>query len=144
MEIQNLVIGIIIFVFFIVGGVSLISMFQDKDSTMVDANTFSQFNNTFNQYEKTVELSNKISNKVTGIQPAQQIAVYYYIDVVGHFFLGVWSLLILIFSSLGFILGIITGLGMFGIPVWVPVLVISIISVAFIFAIIRAITKTQV
>jgi len=144
MEIQNLILGLIVFTMFSVGGVALISMFQEHDSTMVDADKFHQFNSTFNQYEKTIQLSTDIQDSVMNITATPSGGVMYYLDILGTLMMGVWNTFLLVLSSVGFILTMIVGLGMFGVPAWVTALIIAGIVVALVFAIIRAITKTQV
>ena len=121
------IMGIIIFTMLTVSGVAMFSILTDNNPNMVTGD-IEQFNNTFNVYNDVINQTNTIADQLeqadsdpTGISALVS---------------GSWQTLRLLGSSLNFMHEAIKGMsGMFGIPVFVPYLIIAMVTVMLVFAI---------
>jgi len=129
---SSYIIAIFIFVLVIVGGVALISGLKETDSSFVDEERFSDFNKTFNKYEEILDISNKTQQNIENMENAD----FGIFGVLNSLINQAWQFLRLLISSLGFMGSSITGLtALFGVPAWIPAIIIGIIVVALGFAI---------
>lgn len=129
--ISSVIIGVIIFTLFIFGGVAMISEFGLKDSSFIDSDKFTQFNNTFNKYSN-------LQSSVSGMQSSVENADtdWGLFGVLNGLISVAWNTILTIFTSFSFINDILGGLySVVGIPAWVGNLIVSIITITFVFGI---------
>ena len=138
-KISDYLIGIIIFTMVIVGGISMMTIFQSKNSAFLDTEKFSKFNDTFNTYDDVVQETGSIESSITNSNPDPGL-----FGVLNGLIQGAWQVLKLMFGSLSFMTAVWTGLyTIFGVPLWVGVLIGSIVIVLIAFAIWSAIFQRE-
>ena len=133
------IMAIILFTFFILGGITIMGEFRKSDATfMADENT-QAFNKTFNVYTS-------LSTSVGGLQSSVEDAGndWGIFGVVNALVGSAWNALRLLFSSLSFMNAVFIGLGLFGIPSWVGGLATLTVTVIIAFAIYASIFKSDV
>jgi hypothetical protein len=133
------ILGIILFTFFIMGGIALMGEFRKGDATFMSDSQTAGFNTTFNKYDT---LTTSVTNLQGSVEDAGNEWGAY--GVVGALVGSAWNSLRLLFSSFSFMNSIFLGLGMFGVPSWVGGLAILAVTVIFAFAIYSAIFKAEV
>lgn len=134
------VFGIIIFTFFILGGMALISPLRAADPTFLDDDKYAQFNKTFNKVDD-------VTDSVGGLQDTIEDSDTDFgtFGVLNALISTAWNSLKLVFSSFSFMNAVFGGLyTFFGIPIWVGNLIILMVSVMIIFAIFAAIFQRQI
>lgn len=130
MKPSTYIIGIIVFTLFIVGGVSLMAIFRESDSTYADDPKFTEFNNTFNVYE---ELTDNVNDLSTGITEAD--SDFGALGVLNGLILTAWQGLKLMITNWSFMDSVFNGLTtVFGVPAWIPALIILAVVIMFVFA----------
>ena len=140
-EIRDYIIGIIIFTFFIVGGVSVIGMFKDKDASFGTEDKFQQFNSSFSKLDTVTTSVNGIETSITSSDNTQ-FGVF---GVLNALISTSWNTLKLTFSSFSFMNDIFRATStVFGVPSWIPAMIILIIVVVIAFAIFSAIFQKEV
>lgn len=128
------IIGILVFTLFIVGGVSMMTIFRDADPTFADDPKFNEFNQTFNVYGEATE---KIGDLGSGITDADQD--FGVLGVLNGLILSAWQSLRLLLTNFAFMNSVFNGLStIFGVPAWVSGLLILAVTVMFVFAIYSA------
>lgn len=126
------IVGIMIFVLLIVGGVALIGEFKAVDTTFIDTEKYANFNTTFNKYENIVEISNKTQTNIENMENTD----FGIFGVLNGLINQAWQFLRLLISSLSFMSSAFTGLTvLFGVPAWIPTIIIGIITILLGFAI---------
>lgn len=136
---SHYIIGIIVFTAFIVGGVSMLSIFREADPTFIDDTRFNQFNETFNVYE---DVDEKVGELEEGIQGAD--TDFGLFGVLNSLINSAWQTLKLTMTSFGFMSSVFGGLyGVFAIPAWAGALILLAVSVMFVFAIFSAIFQRE-
>lgn len=129
--ISTIIIGVIIFTLFIFGGVAMISEMGTVDSSFIDSTKFIQFNNTFNKY---TTLQSSVSGMQSSVTSAE--TDFGLFGVLNGLIQVAWNTILTIFTSFSFINDIFAGLyTMMGIPAWISNLIISIITITFVFGI---------
>jgi len=133
------ILAIIIFTFFILGGVSMMAELRQSDSTFMADENSRAFNNTFNVYTS-------LDTSVTGLQSSVEDAGndWGIFGVVNALIGSAWNALRLLFSSLSFMNVVFVGLGMFGVPSWVGGLAGLTIIVIIAFAIYSSIFNSEI
>jgi hypothetical protein len=136
---RDYIVGIILFTFIIVGGVHLINAFYVAEPTYVDQDKFSEFNNTFNVYNEVTESVDDIEGSIISQDlPAP-------IEFIATMFLTAFQALMSLFTSLSFMDAVFSGLtGVFGIPSWIPTLILSLVTVMIVFSIVSAILQRDI
>ncbi len=138
-EIKRYIIGIVLFVMIIVGGVSMLSELNKSDSTFTDSEDFTQFNKSFDKLNDITEETDKLKSGVVGSKPDLG-----FFGVLNSLISSVWQTEKLTSNSLNFMDSVFNaGQTIFGVPIWIGSLIISIISVIIVFAIYKAIFKVQ-
>jgi hypothetical protein len=146
---RDVVISMIIFTFFIVGGISLMGSFFQDDSTFSNTDSYKSFNTTFNKMDS---VTNNVKNMESSIKNADKG------DKGGNnlinFITSFWDLLVLngfntltaIFDSWSFIWEILTGIHYFfpQIPSWIPGILGMIITITLVFTIYSAIFRYEI
>lgn len=139
-KVSTYIIGILIFTMFIYGGISMISEFASVDSSFIDANKFSKFNNTFNKYNDVVSETDNLESSITNSD--SDFGVF---GVLNGLINTAWNTMVTIFSSFSFMDSAFNGLTEFlGVPTWTIGLILSIITIILIFAIIGAIFQRDI
>ena len=135
--------GIIVFTFIIVGGMSIMSIFDDADSSFASDNPkFEKFNSSFNKYN---EVNEKISALQTGVESEEGSGTFGDFGVLNSLILKGWTSLSLLGSSFSFMNGVFNSLStIFGVPVWIPSLIILVISIIVVFSIFSAVFQREV
>lgn len=128
---SNYIIGIILFTIFIVGGVAMISIFNEKDSTFASDEKFTDFNKSFNKMNEVTESVESLEEGITGARP--DVGVF---GVLNALIQSSWNSLKLIISSFGFMTDVFAALStVFGIPTWVGTLISLLVTVILVFGI---------
>lgn len=137
---RHYIIGIIIFTFFIVGGMAILTEFNNAKPTFIDDDKFTQFNSSFN---KVNDLTTSIEDLETTITESdEEIGVFGVLDALIN---TGWNTLTLLFTSFGFMEDVFTDLsGLFGVPAWVGALLVLLVTVMFAFAIFTAVFQREV
>ncbi len=126
--------GILIFTFFIVGGVSLMSILKDSDVTFASDPKFSQFNDTFNVYQETTEKIGALGSGITNADTDWGL-----LGVLNGLIMTAWQSLKLLLTNFSFMNTVFNGLyTIFGIPTWVSGLMILAVTVMFVFSLYSA------
>lgn len=132
---RHYIIGIIMFTFFIVGGVSLLSIFNDSNPTFTSDDKFTEFNQSFNVLDDVTDQVDSLEGSIT--EADTDFGLF---GVLNALISSAWQALKLLFSSLSFMDNVFGGLAsIFGVPTWIPAIVILIITVVLAFAIFSAI-----
>lgn len=138
---RHLLIGAIVFVLVIAGGVSMLGLFNDADSSFLAGNEkYVQFNESFNKLED-------VTNTTTQLQGSVQNATtdFGLFGVLNSLIATSWNTLTAIFTSFDFFTAIFGGLNVvFEVPLWITGLVGLIIIVILVFAIWSAIFQREI
>lgn len=138
--IRHYIIGILLFTFMILGGIAMLGEFNKDDPTFVDADKYEQFNNTFNVYG---DIDDEVGGMRNQLEEADTDPSVF--GVLNSLIMSAWQTLRLIVSSFGFMDGVFNGLStMFGVPAWVPGIIILLITVVLIFVIFSAIFQRDI
>ena len=127
------IIGIIIFTFFIVGGMAMLSEFNNSDPTFSSDPRYSQFNESF---DKMNEVTENVNSLKSGIVNTSSKSDFGAIGVLSSLIQSTWNALTLMLSSFNFMDDAFNALAIvFGIPNWVGSLITLLVAVTLIFAI---------
>lgn len=133
------IMAILIFTFFILGGVGIMSELRSSDATfMADENT-QQFNKTFNVYADVTTSVGSIKSSVE--DAGNDWGVF---GVINALLGSAWNALRLLFTSLSFMNAVFAGLGMFGVPSWVGGIASLAVTTLIAFAIYAAVFSRDV
>lgn len=140
--IRNYIIGLIIFTLFVMGGLSMIGQFRMSDSDFGSDDRFRTLNDSMNIYE---ELESNVSYLQTNIEATENTGFFGDLGVLNALISSSWQTLRFLGSSFGFLGGIFGGVSaVFGIPAWVGVLVVMLITVIIVFVIFSAIFQKDI
>ena len=134
MKPSTYIMSILVFILFIVGGVSIMSEFRQSKDSYANDPKFQQFNETFNVYQET-------SEKITGLGDSisQADSDWGILGVLNGLILAAWQSLKLLISNWAFMNGVFLGLSaIFGVPAWMSGLIILAVTVMFVFALYSA------
>jgi len=127
-NIRHYIFGIILFTFFIVGGVSVIVNLAVSNPSMVSDDRFVQFNNSFNKMDLVESRVNAIETNVNSTTAGE--------NPLNNLITGAWQTLRLIGSSFSFMDDVfVATYTLFGIPRWIGNIVMMLITVLFAFVI---------
>lgn len=128
---KHYIVGIILFTLFIVGGVSMLSIYSDTDPTFTDDPQFTKFNKTFWKLEEVNNRVEGIESSITDTDPDQGTFGF-----LNSLISSAWNAMKTIFTSFSFMGDVLNGLStIFGIPAWIPSLLFSLVTIMFAFAI---------
>lgn len=130
-------IGIIIFAIVIVGGINMVFIAGSVDPNFVQDDKMGQFNTSFNKYNEIINQSNKLHGNLESLENSGVLGA------LNALITNAWTTLRVMVTSFSFMNTAWSGLSMFGVPVWVPVLIISIVTVSLVFAIMAAIFQRE-
>lgn len=137
---KHYIIGIIIFTFVTVGGISILSELRQSNPAPFNTEQFLLFNNTFNTYD---DITTEVEGIRSNIESTDsQFGLFGFLD---NLISGAWNSIKLLFQSFGFMDDVLTGVsGFFGVPVWATSLISLIITVIIAFAIYAAIFQREI
>lgn len=131
--------GIIGFVFVIMAGLTIIAPFAADNPTMVATDKYAEFNTSFNRMTDVQE-------ELAGIQSsiADASTDFGTFGVLNALVSTAWQSLKLLFTSLGFMNDAYGGMTtVFGVPAWIPALIILIVITMIAFTIWSAIFQSE-
>lgn len=138
---RHYIIGIIMFTFVIVSGVSLLAEFNKSDSTFVDPVEYKKFNDTFNKYTEVTAQVDNMEESITNVEGED----YGILGTIGALAAAGWNTFTLLFSSFGFMEDAFSGLStVFGVPTWVTTLIVALVTIMIIFAIYTAVFQREI
>jgi len=133
------IIGVIMASFIIMGGIGFMTVFSDHDDTYLDDPIYSDFNETFNKYQKTQDAVDELGS---ALDTEPDWGVFGAINAMAQV---AWNTLILLPTSFDFVNSAITGLStVLGLPTWVGGTILASITVMIVFAIFGAVFNRQV
>lgn len=133
--------GALIFMFFMIGGITLIGVLNDEDSTFTAGGKFDQFNSTFVKLDDITSNIDDMEGDVVDIDSGS-FGVW---GVLNSLISSAWSTIRLMFTSFTFMDDVFSGLStVFGVPAWIPTIILALITVGLIFAIFSAIFQRDV
>lgn len=141
---KQYIIGIVMFMFIIVGGIALLNIYADNDAVFVNDERFASFNKTFNKVDDVQDIADDLQSSIEQNDEESNSGIWGVLTT-GAGFLdtlinGAWNTIKLLVSSLSFMNDAYNGLNtFFGIPTWVSALIITIITIVIVFAIFGAI-----
>lgn len=138
---RHYIIGIIIFTFFIVGGIAILTEFNNARPGFVDDEKFTQFNSSFNKMNDLTGAVEDLENTITESDEDQDLGIFGVLDALIN---TGWNTLKLLFTSFGFMEAIFASLSMFGVPTWVGALLVLMVTVMIAFAIYTAVFQREV
>jgi hypothetical protein len=131
--------GIIVFTLFIVGGISMLGIYKDKDPTFATDDSYSRFNQSFNRLN---DVTTAVNGLQTGITNAD--TDFGAFGVLNALISSSWQSLKLMFTSFAIMNDAYNGLSnVFGVPAWIPGLAILSVIVLIAFAIYSAIFQRE-
>lgn len=131
--------GVLAFTIFIVGGVSMLSIFKQADPTFASDDTYTRFNESFNQLS---EVTTTVGALQTGITDAD--TDFGAFGVLNALISSAWQSLKLMFTSFGIMNDAYNGLStVFGIPAWIPGIIILAVTIIIAFTIYSAIFQKE-
>lgn len=126
---KTYIIGIVMFCFFIVGGVSILASFGVNSQQVTD------FNTTFDKMNDITQVSNDLRGSIENADTD-----FGAFGVLNSLISSAWQSLKLLFTSLSFMGDAYAALStFFGVPAWIPGLLGGIVVIILIFAIWSAI-----
>jgi len=138
-KISDYLVGIVIFMFIIVGGTVMISEFRNQDPTFISSNKYDEFNNTFNKLEDTDASIGAIRTNIEATD--DDVGLF---GVLNALILSSWQVLKNVFSSFSFMDSIFNGISsVFGVPDWIGGFIILLVTLVIAFAIYSAIFQRE-
>lgn len=136
---RTLLYGIIMLTFFIMGGVGILSFYQEADPTFDDEGRTGEFNRTFN---KLNEVSTEVNQLEDNIKSSDtDFGVF---GVLNALIFSSWQAIKFIFDSFGFMDAVLDGLvTVFGVPAWITLTIGLLITVMLVFAIYRMVFQSE-
>jgi len=140
-DIKLYIISFTLFTFMILGGLGILTLFRDADSSFInDTSRYSEFESKFNQYSRIETESGKLQASIEQLG-SEDVGVFGFLNaLIG----SAWNTIKLTFSNFAFIgstfLAIHT---FFGIPLWIPSLIIMIFIIIIVFAFWKAIFQVN-
>jgi hypothetical protein len=122
--------GVIMMMFFIVGGMAMLSIMQESDASFDADSRSGEFNRTFN---KLANVETEVSSIESSFQTDPEWGVFGGLNALIK---GTWNTFSLMFSSWSFMDGVFQGLeSFFGVPGWISSIIMLLITVTIAFAI---------
>ena len=141
---RHYIIGIILFTFFIVGGMAMMNEFNKSDDTFTDDEKFTQFNKSFDKMAELTTSVETLKGKIDPLTGEEEEIKYGVFGVLNALIETSWNALRTIFSAFGFMDDIFNAISIvFGVPVWVGSLLILLVTVLLVFSIWSAIFQTK-
>ena len=133
------IIAILVFTFFLVGGITMIMEFKSVDPTFASEPEFNSFNNTFNVYDDIITQVNQTQGFTDS---APQFGAFGALNALVE---SGWQTLRLLGTSYSFMNDVFNGLHtVFGVPAFIGPLIIAAVAIVIVFAILGAIFRTDI
>lgn len=133
---RDIVISGGLFILMIFSVVWIISLAASQYPGVVDDTELSAFNETFNKYDEYTSTLSELESRTRNFSAGEGGAFSFLNNLINQ---G-WNTLKLLFQSFGFLVSALEGLSeAFGIPVFIPLLFIAIITAVFVFAVLSVI-----
>lgn len=137
--IRHYIWGILVFTLFIVGGVSMFAIYKDADPTFATDDTYTRFNQSFNRLSEVTATVGALEDGIT--QADTDFGAF---GVLNALISSSWQSLKLMFTSFGIMNDAYNGLSsVFGVPAWIPGLMILAVIVLIAFTIYSAIFQKE-
>lgn len=137
---RHYIIGILMFTFIIVGGVSMFGEFRSVYPSFGTDDEYDQFNRSFNKLTEVTIQINKLESNINSTDPEPGLFGF-----LNSLISSAWNTIKLLFSSFDFMDEAFEGLyTMFGVPKWVGNIIMSLITVIISFAIYTAIFQREI
>jgi len=131
--------GIIMMMFFVIGGMGIMSEYTSVDADFDSSDKSGEFNRTFNKID---DVTASIDELETNIQEADENLGFF--GVLNALIFSSWQAIKFIFTSFGFMDGVIEGLSsFFGVPQWIPLVITLLITTMLIFAIFKMVFQSE-
>lgn len=138
-QIRNYIIGILILTGFVIGGIAILGILSTDNPSLTSSDDYTEFNTTFNKYN---QLKNNIEGIQSSIEQTEQNDMGTF-GVLNNLIMGAWITLKNIFASFSFMDSFFNGLStMFGVPRWIPSIIILVIITVLAFSIYISIFKS--
>lgn len=139
--IRDLFFGFVIFTLFLVGGVSMMGIFNDSNSEFTSDEKFVEFNRSMNKLGDVTTSVGSLEDKI-GADPEEDRGV---LGVLGTLIGGAWNALKTLVNSLSFMGDAFKGLSTtFGVPLWITNLGALLILIITIFALYSALFQREI
>lgn len=133
------IMGIIVFTFFIVSGMTMIMEMKTVKPGFAEEDSFTSFNNTFNKYQ---DLTTAVNKSGSFLEQQPQFGVFGGLNALVE---SAWNTLKLLGTSFSFMNDVFNGLHtVFGIPAFVGGLLILAVVILIVFAILSAIFRLDI
>lgn len=131
--------GIIMMMFFIVGGIALLGEFQSANPNFDNMNRSAEFNRTFNKLSDVTTEVGILEDNIKSTDT--DFGVF---GVLNALIFSSWQAIKFIFDSFGFMDAIYDGMtAFFGVPAWIPLIISLLITVTLVFAIFKMIFQNE-
>jgi hypothetical protein len=132
-KISNYIIGILIFTFVIVGGVSMLGIYND--ARPINSTKYGEFNNTMNVLEDVTTEVDELEETVKDTNPEWGV-----LGALNALIDSGFQTMKLTFTSFNFMDNVFSGsTTLFGIPIWVATIIGAIITIIIVYAIYGAV-----
>lgn len=126
---RHYIYGVIIMMFFIVGGMGILSEFQSADVGF-DTTKIGEFNRTFNKLD---DVQTQVGAIESSFETDPEWGLF---GALNALIKGAWNTFALMFTSWSFMSSVFNGLeSVFGIPGWIPTIIGLFITVTIAFGI---------
>ena len=140
-KISTYLIGIIMFTLFVVGGMFMINSIAEYDSSFMEHQRYQQFENIVDQYDKVNE---SLSGLSAGILDESQVDQSN-IGVLSSLIQTAWNGLKALPATFAFMNVMIVNLAsFFGVPAFIPGLLILVIGIIVLFSILGAVFQNDI
>jgi hypothetical protein len=130
-DMKDYLVGIVLFTFVIMGGMLVISEFNSKSPVFASDEDIIKYNSTFNTFDK---ITTQVDSLKGNIEDADNDFGFF--GVLNSIIGSTWQAVKLFFYSFSFMDDIFYGMSTyFGVPTWVPTLIITLITIMIVFAI---------
>lgn len=139
MKPSHYIVGIILFTFAIMGVLGLMTAFDQQDENFLDDEEYYAFNTTFNKYDNLNSNIDELQGRLSSDTEEGTFGVLNSLIKIG------WNSLTTLLTSFSFMEDVFNGMTtFFGVPYWIPALIIMLITTLIIFAIFGAIFQKDV
>jgi len=136
---RSYITGIIIAMFFVIGGVALINEMREDNSSFDAGDRTGEFNRTFNKLDDVSTEVNTLEDNIKNSD--DDFGVF---GVLNSLIFSSWTTIKLLFTSFNFMDDVLGGLtDVFGVPAWIPLIIGLLITTMIVFAIYRMIFQTE-
>jgi len=139
---RNYIIAILVLSIFIMGGTTILGKFRNYDPSFGNNSDFKldDFNSTFNRLDNISDSSQVMEDSIVNATAEEGT-----LGTLNSLIKGAWNSVKMIFTSFGFMATVFGGIStFFGIPTWIPGMIITMISIMLVFSILSAILQRDI